>query len=111
MEYEEGQLIVYKNGDRFEIGRIKRIKEYNQAYIWFTSGDTATLTSLNMCFPIANDYCIKDLLDKEVEVPILEKETYGEYVEIKYKCPSCDTKVYRGDNYCSTCGAKIDWSE
>lgn len=28
-----------------------------------------------------------------------------------YKCPSCeDTYVRSGDNYCSNCGCKFEWS-
>lgn len=28
-----------------------------------------------------------------------------------YKCPSCeDTYVKGGDNYCSNCGCKFEWS-
>ena len=66
-EFKEGQLVIYKGANGYEIGKIKRIKNYNQAYVWYHGGDTAALTDLKLLNPIVNDYCIRDLLDKEVE--------------------------------------------
>lgn len=66
-EFKEGQLVIYKGANGYEIGKIKRIKNYNQAYVWYHSGDTAALTDLKLLNPIVNDYCIRDLLDKGVE--------------------------------------------
>ncbi len=66
-EFKEGQLVIYKGVNGFEIGKIKIIKNYNQAYIWYHSGDTAALTDFDFIEPIINDYCIQDLLNKEVE--------------------------------------------
>ena len=64
MEFKEGQLVVYKRRDEYVIGKIKRIKDSKRAWIWYTSGDTAELTSLDLVTPIINDYCIKDLISK-----------------------------------------------
>ena len=66
-EFKEGQLVIYKGANGYEIGKIKRIKNDNQAYIWYHSGDTAALTDFDLIKPIINDYCIQDLLNKEVE--------------------------------------------
>lgn len=67
-EFKEGQLVIYKGANGYEIGKIKRIKNYNQAYVWYHSGDTAALTDFDLIKPIINDYCIQDLLNKEVEL-------------------------------------------
>ena len=37
MDFKEGELIVYQNGDRFEIGKIKRITE-DGAFVWYHEG-------------------------------------------------------------------------
>ena len=66
-EFKEGQLVIYKGANGYEIGKIKRIKNNNQAFIWYHSGDTAALTDFDLIQPITNDYCIQDLLNKEVE--------------------------------------------
>lgn len=57
-EFKEGQLVIYKGANGYEIGKIKRIKNYNQAYVWYHSGDTAALTDFDLIKPIINDYCI-----------------------------------------------------
>lgn len=64
MNFKEGQLIIYKN----MIGKIKRIREEDHhGFIWFNTGDTASLVNLDFVFPVLNDYCIQELLNKEVE--------------------------------------------
>lgn len=62
--FKEGDLIVYKN----MIGKIKRIREEDHhGFIWFNTGDTASLVNLDFVFPVLNDYCIQELLNKEVK--------------------------------------------
>ena len=41
-----GQLIVYRNGDNFEIGKIKRLTE-DGAFVYYSAGETAAKTSLS----------------------------------------------------------------
>ena len=67
MKFKEGQLIIYKGSNGYEIGKIKRIKNNNSAFIWYHSGDTAALTDFDLISPLINDYCIQDLLNKEVK--------------------------------------------
>ena len=66
MKFEVNQLIIYKGSNGYEIGKIKRIKDSKSAWIWYHSGDTAALTDFDLIEPIINDYCIQDLLNKEV---------------------------------------------
>ncbi len=42
-EYKEGELIIYQNGDSFEIGKIKRLTPTG-AFVWYSEGDTAAKT-------------------------------------------------------------------
>lgn len=57
-EFKEGQLIIYSNGNSFEIGKIKTLKE-NGAFVWYHSGNTAAFTGFSYMSPIINEYCIK----------------------------------------------------
>ena len=57
MEYKVGQLIIYKKGDTFQIGKIKTLKDEG-AFINYHSGETASMTSYKNMYPIENDYCI-----------------------------------------------------
>ena len=66
-KFKEGQLIIYKGVNGYEIGKIKKLKDDKSAFIWYYSGDTAALTDFDSIEPIINDYCIQDLLNKEVE--------------------------------------------
>ena len=56
-EFKEGQLIVYVNGDSYEIGKIKRIVK-DGAFVWYSSGETAVKTPFDMMHPLVNEYCI-----------------------------------------------------
>ena len=65
-EFKEGQLVFYKGSYGCEIGKIKELKSGNLARVWYHSGDTTSLTDLDLLYPIVNDYCIQDLINKEV---------------------------------------------
>ena len=56
-QFEEGQLIIYQNGDRYEIGKIKRIVE-NGAFVYYSSGETAAKTPFDLMHPLVNAYVI-----------------------------------------------------
>lgn len=65
MEFQKGQLVIYKGTNGYEIGKIKRIKDNNSAWIWYHSGDTAALTDFNSIKPLTNDYCVLDIINKK----------------------------------------------
>lgn len=56
-QFEEGEYIIYVNGDRYQIGKIKRIVE-DGAFVWYSSGDTASKTPFNRMHKLENRYCI-----------------------------------------------------
>ena len=56
-DFKEGEYIIYQNGDRYEIGKIKRIVD-DGAFIWYSSGETAAKTSFTDMHKIINDYVI-----------------------------------------------------
>ena len=64
MNFKEGQLVIYKGIYGYEVGKIKRIKDDESAFVWYHGGDTAALTNFTLLSPIINDYCIDELIKK-----------------------------------------------
>lgn len=56
-QFEEGEYIIYVNGDRYEIGKIKRVVR-DGAFVWYHSGDTAAKTPFDCMHKLINAYCI-----------------------------------------------------
>ena len=56
-DFKEGEYIIYQNGDRYEIGKIKRIVD-DGAFVWYHDGDTAAKTPFDRMHKIANEYVI-----------------------------------------------------
>ena len=61
VEFKEGEYIVCQNGERFEIGKIKRITN-DGAFVWYHEGDTAAKTPFDCMHRIVNGYTIKQTL-------------------------------------------------
>lgn len=59
MGWKEGDLFIYQNGDRFEIGKIKRVCE-DGVFAYYHSGDTASKTPFDCMHKLINSYCIKN---------------------------------------------------
>lgn len=57
-EYHEGELVLYQNGSRFEIGKIKRLTD-NGAFVYYSDGDTAAKTPFDCMRKIINAHTIK----------------------------------------------------
>lgn len=58
-EFREGQYIIYVNGDRFEIGRIKSLHA-DGAFVAYHEGETGAKTPYDCMHPIQNEYTIKE---------------------------------------------------
>ena len=56
-QYREGELILYQNGSRFEIGKIKRIVD-DGAFVYYSNGDTAAKTPFDCMRKLVNAYTI-----------------------------------------------------
>lgn len=57
-KFHEGELIIYQNGSRFEIGKIKRIVD-DGAFVYYHEGDTAAKTPFDCMRKIINAFTIK----------------------------------------------------
>ena len=42
--YKPGELFVYTNGDRWELGMVKRLREDGKYACWYSVGDTVAVT-------------------------------------------------------------------
>ena len=60
-DFKEGEYIIYRNGERYELGRIKRITE-DGAFVWYSDGETAAKTPFDCMHKIVNAYTIKQTL-------------------------------------------------
>lgn len=58
-DYSEGELIIFRCGDRYEIGKIKRLTPTG-AYVWYSGGDTAAKTPYEVMHKLTNAYAIKE---------------------------------------------------
>lgn len=84
-EFEIGEVVIYVNGDTYELGIIKRIvpKEYTRTiigsdpirttidyrysyFVWYHTGDTTALTDEELLHKLVNRYAFKVIrLDPE----------------------------------------------
>ena len=58
-DWKVGEYIVYVNGDRYELGRIKSLRE-DGAFVAYHSGETGAKTSFSLMHKLSNAYAIKD---------------------------------------------------
>ena len=57
--YSIGEYIIYVNGDKYEIGRIKSICD-DGAFVAYHEGETGAKTSWENMHKLINEYCIKE---------------------------------------------------
>lgn len=62
-DFMEGELVIYQNGDSFEVGRIKSMNK-RVAFVYYHEGDTAAATPYDHLHKILNAYAIKDTLGR-----------------------------------------------
>ena len=58
VEFKESEYIVYQNGERFEIGKIKRITN-DGAFVRYHEGETAAKTPFDCMHKLVNGFTIK----------------------------------------------------
>ena len=58
-DFKENELIIYQNGDSFEIGRIKRLCE-DGAFVYYHEGDTASKTPYDHMHKLVNAYVVTE---------------------------------------------------
>ncbi len=58
-DLKTGDYIIYVNGDRYELGRIKSIRD-DGAFVAYHNGETSAKTSFDLIHKLENAYCIKE---------------------------------------------------
>ena len=99
-EYSVGEYIIYRNGEKYELGRIKSLRE-DGAFVAYHEGETGALTPYSHMHKLINRYCIKDtsIGGDYFKADTPQTETHGceRYVitndegEKAYGCMGCQT--------------------
>jgi hypothetical protein len=58
-DWRVGEYIIYRNGERYELGRIVSLRE-DGAFVCYSAGETAAKTSFDCMHKLVNAYAIKD---------------------------------------------------
>ena len=58
-KFKVGEYIIYVNGERYELGRIKKLTE-DGAFICYHEGETAAKTAYDLIHKLVNGFTIKD---------------------------------------------------
>lgn len=59
--FQVGQYVIYHNGNRYELGRIKSL-HFDGAFVAYHSGETGAKTPYDLMHPLINAFCIKETL-------------------------------------------------
>lgn len=55
-QYKEGEVVLYQNGDHFELGIVKRVCGDDEYFVNYHTGDTAARTHARNLHKVANAY-------------------------------------------------------
>ena len=58
-DYSVGEYIIYVNGGKYELGRIKSLRE-DGAFVAYHEGETGAKTDYSLMHKIINGRCIKE---------------------------------------------------
>lgn len=82
-DFKIGEYIIYVNGDRYELGRIKNITD-DGAFVAYHGGETGAKTPFDKIHKLVNAYCIKETT-LGGEFFKSEAEAVREYLEMMIK--------------------------
>ena len=112
-EYANGELFVYVNGDRWELGMVKRPNDDGDGYFcWYSTGDTAANTPTWCMHKLANHGFtkIEGILRSHTNVArrINVSNVDTDYATGHCACSACGKAIDFWDGYCRRCGAKLE---
>ena len=55
-KFVEGEVVLYQNGNSFELGVVKRVCDNGDCFVWYHTGDTAARTPSCHLHKIINSY-------------------------------------------------------
>lgn len=53
-EFKEGEIVLYQNGDNFELGEVKKVNDDKTAFVYYHKGKTAARTPFENLHKIQN---------------------------------------------------------
>ncbi len=60
--FQPGQLVLYRNGDSFELGLVKSIRQDGTPFVYYSEGDTAAATPVENLHRLRNPYVVRQAL-------------------------------------------------
>lgn len=57
-DFKEGQYVIYVNGEHYELGRIKSLRD-DGAFVAYHSGETGAKTPYDLMHPLVNAFVIE----------------------------------------------------
>lgn len=73
MKLKVGEVVLYQNGDSFELGIVKVVIDDENYFINYHTGDTSAKTHIRNLHKLRNDYAF-DVRRKSVNEPIIPSE-------------------------------------
>lgn len=97
-EYSVGEYIIYRNGDKYELGRIKSLRE-DGAFVAYHEGETGALTPYSHMHKLINRYCIKaTLLGGDYFKAEQIEQKRGEWIPCSERLPEVHEEPYYVDH-------------
>lgn len=100
--FGQGELFVYVNGDRWELGQVKECHGDNKYACWYSTGDTAAVTSAENMHKLENAGWSHIERDENTA----QRRVIGEITK-HCECGGCLAQVGPYDNYCRECGRRL----
>ena len=102
-KFENGELFVYVNGDRWELGMVKRPNNTGDGYFcWYSLGDTAANTPTELMHKLANAGFT------HIERPTATHMIVNQGTTGHCACTGCGAAIDPWDHYCRHCGALME---
>lgn len=113
-KFENGEVFVYTNGDKWELGQVKAKARDDAYFCWYSTGDTAACTPVRCMHKLANaGFSHLEREDNSCEWVLEHSGTLYD----KFRCskcgflfvePRCDQGyVDLEPNFCPSCGRSV----
>ena len=101
-KFENGELFVYTNGDRWELGMVKCPNNTGDGYFcWYSRGDTAANTPTEHMHKLANAGFSH--IERTATHMIVNHGVTGHSA-----CTGCGKAIDPWDSFCKHCGARLE---
>ncbi len=111
-DFYEGEYIIYRNGEKYELGRITSLRE-DGAFVCYHEGETAAKTPYDHMHKLMNKHVIMNtsLGGGRFPKPDCEKGNWVISVEgsmFPLMCSRCGKRQNSQSRFCPECGAYME---